>query len=165
MKKISSILFLLAIYSQCIMGQSANKPNGLNLIASNNPGSNWYIFDKGTVPSPENINSQSMKKYFGFNNDNSFSLVKSATDELKMTHHTFQQLYKGYPVQLAIFKLHESQDKPVEGNGHWVADLVKNLATPIPFPAALNLAKQYFPAQLYMWEDSLEEASWKKRKQ
>ncbi len=165
MKRIILFIFILTFcFEQYVTAQHKNEEAGIALIASINPASRWYTFDKGVTPSAENINNQDMKSYFGFDTDNSFSLIKSETDELKIKHQTFQQMYKGYPVQFAQFKLHTFPDKPLEGNGYFISDFVKTVSPILSFLQALDFAKQYFPAQKYMWEDSIEEASLKERK-
>jgi len=163
MKKIILQLLCLTLSIQPLFAQLTREENPLLQIASNNKGSNWYIFDKGIMPSAANINSPQMKTYFGFDSNNSFEMVKAETDELKITHQTFQQRYKGYPVQFAQFRLHEFPDKPLEGNGHFISNFSQTIPTVLTFLQALDRAKQYFPAQVYMWQDTMEEASLKRR--
>lgn len=165
MKKHISIVVLIFIFFQTTTAQRTNKESHLQDIATKNEGSNWYIFDKGITVNKDNVNTSAMKQYFGFDDDNSFELIKSETDELKITHHFFQQMYKGYPVQFADFRLHEFPDKPSEGNGNFVSSFQKEQPTIISFEQALHYAKQYFPAEMYMWEDTMEEASLNKRSQ
>lgn len=163
MKNILSTLALLLIYSTVTRSQNIEKESPLSLITTHKMNSNWYRFDKGVKPTKENLNSVEMKQYFEMDNNNSFQCIKSDTDDLRIIHHSFQQVYKGYPVQFAIFKIHEFKDKTIEGNGHYVPRFNKDIPTIISFNEAFNFAKQYFPSEKYMWQDSMEELSLRKR--
>lgn len=163
MKKHVSIVVLILMLFQTTSAQQTNKERHLQDIATNNEGSNWYIFDKGVTLNKDNINTNEMKPYFGFDTENSFDFIKSETDDLKIKHHFFRQMYKGYPIQFAEFRLHEFPDKPMEGNGNFVRAFQKKMPQIISFEQALHYAKQYFPAEMYMWEDTMEEANLSKR--
>jgi bacillolysin len=162
MKKIVSVLVFTSCFAQHVNGQT-NMKSDIHKIATNISGSNWYIFDKGITISDDNINSREIKNYFGFDIDNSFALIKSDTDDLKIVHHDFQQMYKGIPIQYAKFKIHLISGKPLEANGKFVAGFNKKMPAIISFNEALEFAKKYYPAQVYMWQDTLEETSLRMR--
>jgi len=155
-KNILMIAFMLSIF-QISNAQQNRKENKINEIATHTLGSNWYTFDKGLTLSKNNINSKEVKAYFGFDDNNSFSFIKSDTDDLKIIHQHFQQFYKGIPLQYMTFKLHQFPNKTLEGNGQFVAGFNKIMPQTISFQQALDFAKNYYPSQQYMWEDSLEE--------
>lgn len=155
MKKLIYLIIVLAIANAAFAQKSHSN---LSNIASYKEGSNWYIFDKGFNPSKENINHRIMKEAFGFDQDNSFQFLKTFQDEWQVTHHFFQQYYKGYPIQFAEFRLHEYPTKRMEGNGYFISTFNHATNSPvISFSQALQKAKEFFPALKYMWEDSEEE--------
>ncbi len=86
-------------------------------------------------------------------------VVSSASDAIGWSHHRYQQVHAGIPVENAVYMQHVQGGKVISANGDWVRDFAANLPTApaIGESAALNSAKQYVGARSYKWEIAAEE--------
>lgn len=160
MKCFLGTMLLCMVLFDAIAQDAANK---LQSIASVNETKDWYLFDKGFLISKEKINSDEVKGAFGLDHNNHFEWIKTEKDELQIVHEYYQQVYRGYPVQFAEFKLHHFPNRPSEANGNVVSDLSAPMPAIIGFEKAFESARKLFPAQVYMWEDPTEEEALKVR--
>ena len=94
-----------------------------------------------------------------------FRLVRTKTDQLGMSHHTFQQYHKGYRVEDAIYVLHEKEAQVVSANGQLAVD-AQAVEPPVLIPAteALAYALELIPTKNFLWLDEKAETALKNRK-
>lgn len=162
MKRFLGAMLLCTVLLDAMAQDVAGK---LQSIARVNESGDWYFFDKGFSIAKENINSEPVKRAFGFNSNNYFEWTKTEQDELNIIHEYYQQMFRGYPVQFAQFKLHHFPNRPSEANGNYVPNLSAPIPVLIGFEKALESARKLFPAQTYMWEDQAEEKALRERSQ
>lgn len=79
--------------------------------------SGWFIALPESDISFTNFISQ-YKQYFGMGSDDGFTLTRTTNDdypfmaqERRLTHHRFNQTYKGVPVEYAELFLHHKNDR------------------------------------------------------
>lgn len=97
--------------------------------------------------SKENRNAEIVSKdfnsWFNLDNNHSFVLLSSKTDELNLTHNYYQQYYEGISIEGAILMLHSKNGIVYASNGQ-VAQFEKIDANPIvSVENALVAAKEY----------------------
>lgn len=97
--------------------------------------------------SKENRNVEKVSKdfnsWFNLDNNHSFVLLSSKTDELNITHNYYQQYYKGVSIEGAILMLHTKNGSVYASNGQ-VAQFEKIDVNPIvSIENAVITAKEY----------------------
>lgn len=93
-----------------------------------------------------------------------FRPLKANTDELGMTHYTYQQYSRGYRIEGALYMLHEKDGRIATANGR----ILPNMSTVeppvvIPEEKALQYALELLPSKNYLWLNKEAEAALKER--
>ncbi len=88
----------------------------------------------------------------GLGADDDMSLTRSETDALGWSHYRFQQLYKGVPVEFAVYNIHEKVGRAVKGNGEIAKNIDVQVAPVLSYDEAFALALQCIGAKTYYWE-------------
>ncbi|MBL7706290.1 MAG: M4 family metallopeptidase [Taibaiella sp.] len=75
------------------------------------------------------VDGNMLVKALGLADGNAFSIVKTTTDKLNITHTSFQQYYKGIPVNGAVIMVHAKGGLIQSINGHYleVSELAVNV--------------------------------------
>lgn len=84
-----------------------------------------------------------------------YSLIpnKQETDNIGFVHQEYKQLYKGIPVEYGVYKAHYKNDQLQSVNGDIYEISNINTNPGISETMAIDLAKEYLPAQKYKWEE------------
>ncbi|MDB5284521.1 MAG: hypothetical protein JWO06_3596, partial [Bacteroidota bacterium] len=110
----------------------------------------------------ENI-SVSLDTFLGISSDFSFKIIpkQSFSESNNYIHYTFQQYYKNYPVEDAIFKIHYKNNSIYYINGTYLTKISSDIENiTIDEKAALNAALKYTNAQKYIWNDEGNVSIW-----
>ena len=105
--------------------------------------------------------------------ENAFSLTKTANDDYpfmerdkRLTHHRYNQIYKGVKVEYAELFLHLKDNRIVSFNCKLAEGLNLSVLPSISENQALTSATNYLGANfLYTWQDSTWEADYKDEKE
>jgi Zn-dependent metalloprotease len=101
-------------------------------------------------------------KFFSISNNNQLLSHKTIHDRLGITHHRFNQYYKGIQVIGAQYVLHEKSGVVYYANGRLIHNLNLDINPLIDENTALKLALNYIGAESYMWENQRNEFFLKK---
>ncbi|MFT4062511.1 MAG: M4 family metallopeptidase [Edaphocola sp.] len=85
-----------------------------------------------------------LSQMLGLGSDHSFSLLQTTTDKLGFTHNSYQQFFKGIPVQDALVKMHVTGSglvKSINGNVAEIGNL--NTTAALTAEQALAIAKKH----------------------
>jgi Zn-dependent metalloprotease len=159
---IRSLLFsILILFSEKLV-YAQSKENRLLV-----PGSEKVHFGNKTTGIPSYIKlSQKVKieelntwmsKVFKLNKDHKVKVIKSVGDELGFTHHKLQQYYKGYPVEGAVYIIHEKDNYIHSLNGMLQDNFLLDGKIILSEAEALSKALAYINGKKYIWEDKNEE--------
>lgn len=88
----------------------------------------------------------------GLGSHDEMTLTKSETDKLGWSHHRFQQVHKGVPVEFAIFNVHAKEGIARTGNGQISKAININTAPALSRDDAFVLALNYINADSYYWQ-------------
>jgi Zn-dependent metalloprotease len=83
--------------------------------------------------------------------EDEFQLTRIETDGLGLSHHSFQQFYRGVPVFGAIVKAHCTKNEILSISGKFVADIEAGTAT-LEASDALDIAIRETGAQRLIWQ-------------
>jgi Zn-dependent metalloprotease len=111
-------------------------------------------FNKDAVKTTDFISN--MAQQLGIGNESTLHNVKTNTDEIGMTHHRFQQKYKGIPVEGMEYRVHVKSGYVVSANGKLVRQIKVDVKPTITEEQAFQIAKgklkalnaKYKPGQL-----------------
>jgi Zn-dependent metalloprotease len=93
-----------------------------------------------------------------------FRLLRTNTDELGMTHFRYQQFYKGYRIEKALYVLHEQDGRITTANGRIIpAFKAEEPPAAVAEEKALEYALELVPTKNYLWLDKEAEAALKER--
>ena len=112
-------------------------------------------FSKGNEITVTEVSSF-LAKYFDGNQSFSLKLVGSQSDELGFIHYRYQQQLDGIPVSNAYYVVHTKNNMVLSMNG-LLFDQIETVSSNIDEVQALDLAKKYISANVYMWENFQEE--------
>ncbi len=147
-----------------LTGQTATElVPGANLLRTN-PVSDipdYIHFAEGQEPAIANVESW-ISKIFKTDQGISFQESDRMRDELGMEHISYQEYFKGIPIDGMIYKLHLRNGRVVSMNGMAFNTFTKPSAPAISEIDALNKALNYVHAERYKWEMPEEEALLKK---
>jgi Zn-dependent metalloprotease len=105
----------------------------------------------------EGLNSW-MDKVFKLNKDHKVKVIKIEKDELGFTHHKFQQYYKDFPVEGAVYIVHEKDNLIHSLNGMIQDQFTIDATASLSETQALVHALNYIKGEKYIWEDNNEES-------
>lgn len=97
---------------------------------------------------------QVLHDVFVAGDDINFKHIKTSTDNLGITHKTFQQEFKGIPVEGAQVFVHGKNPNIEVINGDFIVLAGNPIIPEISEQSALTKALKYINAQKYKWEDS-----------
>lgn len=80
-------------------------------------------------------------------------LVKTFTDDLGISHKTFQQQFKGIPVEGAKYHVHGKGENIEIINGEFIPILLATITPSINETTALDNALKFINAKKYKWQD------------
>lgn len=121
----------------------------------------FILFQKAAQPSMEQFESWAHQS-FSLASDYGFLLLNKQTDELAITHHRYQQTYKGLPLQGTMFIVHEKSGKIISMNGTLFNNLTVASIPGISEKNALSSALDFMNAATYRWQVQAWEAELKK---
>ncbi|MCX7861507.1 MAG: M4 family metallopeptidase [Bacteroidales bacterium] len=119
---------------------------------NNNPSFPTYIkFKDATIH--ENFISQWLNKY-----SITAKKIQTETDALSITHHKYQQFLDSIPIEWAVFSFHCKDNQVLSFSGTLWKELKPINTIALTPQQAITIAKTLHPAEVYMWEDTLEES-------
>lgn len=122
-------------------------------IADIRHSSGWIVFRQGT-----NIDAATLflqyKREFGLGPDDEMLLVSIRTDELGYTHHKYQQVHRGVPIEGAVFIVHSRNGRAEKANGKIVSSLTVSAFPAITKQGALLKAVNACVSKSFAWEDA-----------
>ena len=145
---------LLSTNSILAQGLDFDKNEDLNRIAEDTGTPGWINF-KANISASDVFEQH--KSAFDLTANDEMKLMKIEKDKLGFTHYRFQQMYKGLEVEGAQFFVHAKDGIAIKGNGTIVTNIKIEDKAPVSVSNAIELAKSYLPADIYMWEDIAEE--------
>ena len=93
-----------------------------------------------------------------------FRLLRTNTDDLGMTHYRYQQFYRGYRIEGALYTLHEQQGRVATANGRILpAFKAEEPPAAVAEEKALQYALELVPTKNYLWLDKKTEEALKER--
>jgi Zn-dependent metalloprotease len=126
---------------------------GLSEIAWTKPASNHLTFKpRAQIPAAEVFTQY--YKAFGLNENDEMQLIRTDEDKTGMRHYRYQQNHKGFPVDGAVFLIHEKDGKAKTGNGTIVKGLNISYQAAVTPEVALQSAMAAVPSQKYAWQDN-----------
>ncbi len=99
-----------------------------------------------------------LSKLFNLSADYSFELMKAESDNQEQKHLTFQQYYKGSPVEFGIYKAHFIAGKLSSINGAFYTNIDQSASPSIEASVAVQSAINAVNASTYKWDVPMEEA-------
>lgn len=107
------------------------------------------------------FDAASLKKFLNLPAEADLQMISQETDGLGFTHHRYQEWFAGYPIEDAIYIVHEKNGEIKAINGvlaqNFPAELLQAKSNNISFEQALSAAKNHIGADLYKWEMAEEE--------
>lgn len=116
-----------------------------------------HLATAGEVPSGIEFNKDATKttdfisnmaQQLGIESESTLHNIKTNTDELGMTHHRFQQKYKGIPVEGMEYRVHERSGHVVSANGKLVQHINVDVKPTLTDPQAFQIAKEKLNASI-----------------
>jgi bacillolysin len=158
MKKVY-FLILLAILVGAEAGTAQNVPTvrkqdnqQIKEIASKVDDAGWVFLKKEKKISPDDV-FVSHKDAFGLQAIDEMKKVKTKIDEFGMKHHTFQQYYKGIPVEHYTYLVHERDNIAEIVNGEILENINIDITPLIDDEKAFGIALSNFKSNKWAWED------------
>ena len=149
--KLLPILLLLAFFSEMLIAQSDSK-SILSEIAEQKSSRDLMRFHPEKNISLESLRSEH-KTTLGLTKEDELKLLSSKTDDYGQTHHRMQQIHQNIPIEGLQFVVHEKNNRVANANGYLLMEMPKrNIVPSIEEPEALELAKDFMPAEIYAWE-------------
>ncbi len=155
---LSAFTLLVVIFSKMSIAQSPSTASSFIGLIKSVPTKGWYKFNTESSSSATIFFSE-FKNIFGLSNSKDMSIIRVDQDNIGMKHYRFQQTYQHIPVEGAIFLLHEKEGKVISGNGNIIKNISLSVTPSISDNAAVDLAKKYTNASVYLWEDVGAEAT------
>ncbi len=112
----------------------------------------WKMFKETEQPTIQEFTQD--KTALQLTSDDELVLSKTTEDELGFRHHRYQQMYKGMPVEGAVYLLHEKNARVQHANGQLTRQLNISSSPTLSETAALQTALQHINATAYGWNDS-----------
>lgn len=153
-------IFTFLIVFATILNFSAQVSGPLGLIATANSKPDWIYFKNPSLVDPSTL-FLTYPAYLGLGSDDQMLLIKQETDNIGITHTSYNQYYKNLKVEGCQFIVHSRNAKSYLANGHICKNLNITPIASVNFSTAITQALSYVNATSYMWEDPLEEQSLK----
>jgi Zn-dependent metalloprotease len=102
------------------------------------------------------------REAFGMRPEDDLKEYSAESDRIGYTHHRYQQLYKSYPVEWAIYIVHEKQGKIQSLNGLFHANITPSNSIRLNEGEAIQSASKHIGAARYKWEIPAEEQRMRK---
>ncbi len=129
--------------SQSVLAPKTNDTIKKTKLQIENYNGSFYVDLSKENKTTEQL-SKDFNSWFNLDNNHSFVLLSSKTDESNLTHNYYQQYYKGLSIEGAILMLHSKNGNVYASNGQ-VAQFEKiELNTSITIDNAIIIAKEYF---------------------
>lgn len=130
-----------------------------------------YTSQRSTIPAlmvfPEE-NRTSVGEFSGWMNETfsgntylEWTSLRTEKGKKGQVHHKYQQTLNGVNVEGAVFTLHMESNQVARFSGDLYPDIQLNTTPGITEPVALDRALSYAGAEVYMWQDALEEQALK----
>ena len=160
MKKITtlSITLCMLLFTHFVYSQNTINVNAsLSKIA-------WVKAKSGHITFKPQVNIPgysvflNYKEEFGLSKNDEMRLIRADKDKKGMIHYRYQQFNNGFPVDGAVFLLHEKAGKVQSGNGKIIRGLKVAKTASILSSKALQKALTEVPSEKYIWQDATSEA-------
>lgn len=148
---IFSVLFLIVL-SSIAQNKKFNSNNLYSIASSVKHNGDWLRFDAEMNLTALTLLSDN-KTLFGLSDKDDLKLVRTEEDDLGLVHYRFQQMYKSLPVEGAEYFIHSRNGIALSGNGRLTREININTTPAISPAEAIQRAKEFSPAQKYLWED------------
>ena len=102
--------------SQNVLAPKTNNTINKSKLKIENFNGSFYVDLSKENKTTEQL-SKDFNSWFNLDNNHSFVLISSKTDELKLTHNYYQQYYKGVIIEGAILMLHAKNEIVYASNG------------------------------------------------
>ncbi len=146
MKIIIQILICCTVFGQLHAQQKA-----LGKYLSGRENSTWQFFEQSERISASELAKN--KTLLGLGTKDELKPISDKANKMGKHHYRYQQIYKGVPVEWAVYLMHEKNNHVSRANGSLVYGLKLSTTPTISEEAALQTALQYTDATLYAWED------------
>ncbi|WP_452225540.1 M4 family metallopeptidase [Lacinutrix chionoecetis] len=141
-------IFLAALISVASFGQNkvAQQVNGDNGQPS------LIVFSKEASYSMQDVNSV-LAEQLKTRNSDSFTQIKSETDNIGFVHQKYQQHYNGIPVEFATYTFHGKNGKVVSISGEYYELDGINTTPTLNKMQGFQSAINHIGAQSYLWQN------------
>ena len=136
---LTGVLFTLPAHSQNIQEASSSS-------------SDWQHFESLAAAPDEML--EVVRTNMAMGPEDELILNSFQIDNMGWKHYGFQQYHNGYPVEFALYKMHEHNGIVIKGNGKLVEDVEVKLDAALSEEEALQLALLEVDAERYAWEDA-----------
>ncbi len=116
----------------------------------------YIAFQEAKAPNFK-VSPQYLNDILGINDaDITAKLINSDKDDLGFTHYRYQEIYRGLPIEGAVYIVHVKAGKALSLNGQWLnekslASQAANLKVVLSEAAALQSALAHVNAKTYKW--------------
>jgi Zn-dependent metalloprotease len=165
MKKISCIILLLLpllVSAQDKKRKQSRMGNPIDVKLSEKSNSLGFIkYDPEKAPNFANFRAIA-KEAFEMSASDNLVAFKAEKDDIGFTHHRFQQTYQNYPVEWAVYIVHEKNGRILSMNGEYHQGIQMSNQVSLSEKSALGSATDLIGAVRYKWEVPGEEEAMKK---
>lgn len=117
----------------------------------------YWSFSEEEAPSEGELEAI-LADFIKSNDDFSYKLVKTETDELGFEHKLYKQHYKKYPIEFGELRVHLKNGKILSMNGTISDKAPKDNLLILSESEALKKALEFIDAKVYKWEVEAEES-------
>lgn len=143
MKFLLSVCFLYSVICTSYAQPPHLFENVQELIADPLTGSPSFIRLKEYAAVNADRFTSWSRDVLGMQEDEKWELIRTETDQLGITHHRYQLMFKGFPVSGAIYIAHSRHNKLISANGRYIPSLEVNTSISLMQETALQTAGQY----------------------
>lgn len=129
-------------------------------IAENVDNAGWVYLKKEKKLSSDDLFVK-YKDAFGLTMSDEMIKVKSKTDDIGLKHSTYQQYYKGLPVENFTYLIHEKEGIADIMNGEVLENINTDIIPSLSSEESIKIALNNFKSSKWAWEDK----DWETEKQ
>lgn len=160
--KYSWLAFGLMLFPYWLFAQQKTSDSYVDAVAPDSK-EGWVSFRKDNNLQAETIFTDA-PSLFNLQPGDEMRLLKTNTDKAGNKHYKFAQYFQGVRVEGASQTAHERNGKLHLVNGDFVQGINLQVQPTITANRAVEIALEKFPAEVYMWQDTHEEAQYKQKK-
>ncbi|WP_055447390.1 M4 family metallopeptidase [Lacinutrix mariniflava] len=152
MKKNSFKTLLLSGFAALVCASSYGQDRVAQKVNGDNGQPSLVVFSKDASYSMQDVNTV-LAEQLKTRNSDSFTQIKSETDDIGFLHQKYQQHYNGIPVEFATYTFHGKNGKVVSISGEYYELDGINVTPTLNKEQGFQSAINHIGAQSYLWEN------------